>query len=322
MCVVAGLFPPLEPFGSGRLDVGDGNHIYWETCGTPTGKPAVAMHGGPGSGCTPGWRQLFDPGRYHAVLFDQRGCGRSTPHAGDPATSLDGNTTQHLVADVERLRAHLGIERWLVLGASWGTTLGLAYAERHPDRVTEMVLFLVATTTRREVEWVTRDIGRVFPEQWARFRDGVPPSQRDGDLAGAYSRLLEGPDAAARDRAARDWCEWEDVHVSLPADAKPGARYADPVFRLAFARLVTHYWSNAAFLEDGQLLRGVSALAGVPGVLIHGRLDVSSPLGTAWELSRAWPGSELVVVDEAGHSSEDPGMSEAVVGALARYAGR
>lgn len=320
--VVADLYPPLEPFASGRLDVGDGNELHWEACGTPAGKPAVVLHGGPGSGCTPGWRRFFDPARYHAVLFDQRGCGRSTPHAGDPATSLDANTTQHLVADVERLRAHLGIERWLVLGASWGTTLALAYAERHPDRVTEMVLFLVATTTRREVQWVTRDMGRVFPEQWARFRDGVPPAERDGDLAAAYSRLLEGGAPAAREQAARDWCRWEDVHVRLRAGARPSARYADPVFRLAFARLVTHYWGNAAFLPDGQLLREVGALASVPGVLIHGRLDVSSPLDTAWHLSRAWPGSELVVVDEAGHSSGDPGMSEAVVGALARYAGR
>jgi proline iminopeptidase len=319
---MAGLYPEIEPYDAGMLEVGDGNLVYWEVCGRPDGKPALVLHGGPGSGCTPGLRRFFDPDAYRVVLFDQRGCGRSRPHASDPDVDLGGNTTAHLLADIELLRRHLGVERWLVFGRSWGTTLGLAYAERHPERVTGLVLAMVGTTTAREVEWITRDVGRLFPAQWARFRDGVPAAERDGSLVEAYSRLLGDPDPAVRERAARDWCAWEDTHVNVRADHRPDPRYQDPAFRMCFARLVTHYWRHAAWLEDGILLRQAGRLAGIPGVLVHGRLDVSSPLDVAWELARAWPGSELVVVDEAGHSSGDPGMTEALVAATDRFAKR
>ncbi|MGP3948897.1 prolyl aminopeptidase [Streptomyces sp. 7N604] len=319
---MAGPYPEAEPYESGMLEVGDGNSLYWETCGNPAGKPAVVLHGGPGSGCTPGWRRFFDPDAYRIVLFDQRGCGRSTPHASDPAVGLAANTTRHLLADIESLRRHLGIDRWLVLGASWGSTLGLAYAQSHPERVCETVLFSVATTTRREVEWVTRGVGRFFPGEWARFRDGVPAAERSGSLVDAYGRLLHDPDPAVREKAARDWCAWEDSHIAVRADHKPDPRYDDPAFRMAFARLVTHYWRHAAWLDDGALLRGVDALAGIPGVLVHGRLDLSSPPDVAWELAQAWRGSELVLVDDAGHGSGYPDMTEAVVAATDRFAVR
>ena len=302
------------------LDVGGGNLVYWEVCGGAAGKPAVVLHGGPGSGCAAFWRRYFDPDAYRIVLFDQRGCGRSTPHASDPDVDLAANTTQHLIADIELLREHLGIESWLVVAGSWGSTLGLAYAEGLPERVSEMVLFSVVTTSHREVRWVTREMARYFPEQWARFQQGVPAAERDGDLVAAYGRLLGDRDPAVREKAARDWCLWEDTHVSIHADRRPDPRYDDPRFRMAFARLVTHYWHHAAFLEDGALLRDAGRLAGIPGVLIHGRLDLSSPLDIPWQLQRAWPGSELIVVDGAGHGTGQPGMQEAVLAAIDRFA--
>lgn len=310
------LYPEIEPYEHGMLDVGDGNHIYWEICGNHAGKPAVTLHGGPGSGCSPYWRRFFNPARYRVVLFDQRGCGRSTPHASDPAVELSSNTTQHLIKDIEKLRSRLGIEKWLVVGGSWGSTLALAYAERSPEQVSEIVLFSIATTSPREVRWVTRDVGRYFPEEWARFRDGVPARDRDGDLAGAYYRLLHDPDQAVREKAARDWCRWEDSHVAFRPDHRPDPRYDDPHFRMAFARLVTHYWHHAAFLDDGALLRDAHRLAGIPGVLIHGRMDLSSPIDSPTQLHAAWPGSELIVVDDAGHGARQPGMQEAVLAAI------
>ncbi len=269
-----GRYPAIEPSDHGWLDVGDGQRVYWEVCGEPAGKPAVVLHGGPGSGCGPWWRTYFDPAAYRIVLFDQRGCGRSLPDAGDPATDLAANTTDHLVADIERLRRQLSIERWLVLGGSWGSTLALAYAQAHRNRVTEMALFAVGTDTRREVEWVTRDAGRFFPAAWARFRNGVPEAEREGSLVDAYSRLLESPDPEVRAKAARDWCDWEDAHVKTRPDQPADPRYEDPAFRARFARLVTHYWRHTAWREEGELLRGVERLAGIPAVLIHGRLDV------------------------------------------------
>ena len=309
------LYPEIEPDEHGLLDVGDGQRIYWEACGARGGKPALILHGGPGSGCGPWWRRLLDPQAYRIVLFDQRGCGRSVPHASEPDVDLTTNTTQHLMADIELLRRHLSIPRWLVLGGSWGSTLALAYGQRHPERVTEMVLFAVVTTTRRELEWITRHAGpRFFPAEWARFRDGVPSGERDGSLVDAYNRLLLSPDPAVHEPAAREWCAWEDAHVSTRAGDPPDPRYDDPAFRLCFARLVTHYWRNGAWLEEGQLLRDITRLAGVPAVLIHGRLDVTSPLDVPWMLSEAWDGSELVVVDDAGHRGS-PTMTAALVAA-------
>ena len=308
-------YPDIEPYDHGMLEVGDGHRVYWEICGNPAGKPAVVLHGGPGSGCTAGSRRGFDPLRYRIFLFDQRGCGRSTPFGG-----LLANTTEHLLADIELLRAFFGIERWLVFGGSWGSTLALAYAERHPDRVSEMVLVSIATTTRAEVEWITHGVGRYFPREWERFRNGVPAAERDGSLVDAYHRLLVDPDPAVHEKAARDWCDWEMAIVAVQPNHTPNPRYARPEFRLTFARIVTHYWRHNAWLEDGKLLREVGRLAGIPGVLIHGRLDFGSPLITAWNLARDWPGSELVIVDDAGHDGRDPGMAESLVAATDRFA--
>jgi proline iminopeptidase len=316
------LYPETEPYDHGMLDVGDGQLVYWEVCGNPNGKPAVVLHGGPGSGAGPWWRCYFDPSAYRLVLFDQRGCGRSTPDAAEPDIDLSTNTTQHLIGDIEQLRAHLDIDQWLIFGGSWGATLGLAYAQQHPGSVSEIVLWSVTNTTKREVEWLTRDMGRIFPEQWARFRDGVPADERDGDLAAAYSRLLHDTDPAVRDKAARDWCDWEDTHVATHPDYKPDPRYQDPDLRLRLARLVTHYWAHAGWLEDGALVRQASKLAGIPGVLIHGRLDISSPADTAWKMAQAWPDAELFLVEQAGHGLGGPNMSDLAIGALDRFAAR
>jgi proline iminopeptidase len=315
-------YPDIEPYDCGMLEVGDGNRIYWEACGNPNGKPAVVLHGGPGSGCAPHWRRFFNPEAYRIILFDQRGCGRSEPHASDPTTDLATNTTQHLIADMERLRQMLDIERWLIFGGSWGTTLALAYAERHRERVSEMVLFSITTTGRREVEWITRHAGRFFPDAWVRFRDGVPTTERDSNLVDAYARLLRDPEAAVREKAAKDWCAWEDSHVAVNSNHRADPRYEDPRFRMAFARLVTHYWRHSAWLGDGQLLREAAQLAGVPGVLVHGRLDVSSPPDIAWALTRAWPGSELTLIDNAGHGVGHADTSEILIQATDRFSQR
>lgn len=311
-------FPAIEPYDSDMLRVGDGHEVYWECCGNAEGKPALYLHGGPGSGCTPGQRRLFDPDRYRAVLFDQRGSGRSRPLASEPDADLQTNTTQHLLADIEALRRHHGVESWTVLGMSWGTTLGLAYAQAYPQRVDALVLALVTTTSRREVEWITRDVGRIFPMEWDRFSGAVPDPLRHMPLVDAYATMLSDADPTVREQAAREWCAWEDAHVSLAPGHQPNPRYEDPEFRLRFARLVTHYWRHAAFLQEDQLLRDAALLDGIPGVLIHGRYDVSSPLETALRLSQRWSTSELHVLDDAGHGG---GSLLAVIdAALARFA--
>jgi len=296
--------------------------VYWEVCGNPNGKPAVVLHGGPGSGCSTGVRRSFDPQAYRIVLFDQRGCGRSTPHASDLRTDLSVNTTAHLLADMEHLRQYLDIDQWLLCGGSWGSTLGLVYAERNPQRVTEIVLVGVTTTRKSEIDWLYRGVAPLFPAQWARFRAGVPPAERDGDLVAAYHRLLQDPNPAMHMQAAQDWCAWESALVSVDPEATPDPRRLQPAFQLAFARIVTHYFHHNAWLEEGMLLRQTSALAHIPGILVHGRLDLGSPLVTAWELAQAWPKSELVIVRGAGHSSTDPGMSEALIAATDRFATR
>lgn len=308
-------YPPVEPYATGYLDVGDRQAVYWETVGSPTGTPAVYLHGGPGGGCTPGARRSFDPAAYRVVLLDQRGCGRSTPSAADVTTDLSTNTTQHLVDDLERLRAHLGIDRWIVVGTSWGVTLGLTYAQQHPERVRAMVLGAVTAGTRRETDWITRDMRRVFPREWQQF--AVPDP--DGDLSVAYARLLADPDPHVRENAALAWCVWEDTHVSLAPGWEPRLRYEDAAFRATFARLVTHYWSHGCFLDGAPLLDGMQRLQGIPATLLHGRYDVSGPLDTAWQLHRAWPGSELVVLDDAGHGGGSFGSE--LVRALDGYRG-
>ena len=319
MMTVLSRFPGIDPYEQGLLDVGDGQDIYWEACGNPEGKPEVVLHGGPGSGCTSGHRRNFDPDAYRIVLFDQRGAGRSTPHASDAATDLSTNTTDHLIADIERVREHLGIESWLVWGASWGVTLGLAYAERHPDRVTAMVLASVTMTRPSDIHWLCHEVGRYFPEQWARFRDGVPRAERDGDLVAAYYRLLDvNSDLVTREKAARDWCDWEDAVHSLEEGWSPNPRYADSAFRMAFARIVTHYFHHHAWLADGQLLRDAYRLAGIPGVLIHGRLDLGGPIDAAWQLAEAWPDAELQLVN-TGHGGGEE-MTSRIIEATDRFA--
>jgi proline iminopeptidase len=308
------VYPPVEPHASGVLDVTDGNRIYWEACGNPNGKPALALHGGPGSGCVPGMRRPFDPDVYQVILFDQRGCGRSTPHAGDPAVDLGANTTDHLIADIETLRGHMGINDWVIAGWSWGTTLALAYAQAHPQRVRAMALAAVTTTSPSDVAWVTRDVGRLYPEKWAQFRDGLPEGQRDGSIVDGYARLLASPDPLVRDKAASDWCDWEESHVNM----RGNPRYADPRFRMCFARLVTHYWRHAAWRTEGELLGGVDRIAHIPAVLVHGRLDLSSPPDVAWRLAQAWPAATLRLVDGAGHSAGGQ-ISDHVVAALDKF---
>ena len=312
-------FPATEPYDSGLLDVGDGQRVYWECCGNPAGKPALYLHGGPGSGCTPGQRRWFDPNAYRAVLFDQRGSGRSRPLVSAPDADLGVNTTAHLIADIEALRRHLEAERWVILGLSWGTTLGLAYAHAHPQRIAALVLGSVTTTSRREVEWITRDVGRIFPREWDRFAAAVPGRLRHLPLVDAYATLLSDADPAIRDQAAREWCAWEETHVSLAPGHRPNPRYDDPEFRLRFARLVTHYWRHAAFLEDDQLLRDAARLDGIPGVLVHGRYDVSGPLDTPWRLSQRWSTSELHIIDDAGHGGSDA-FTAAIMDALTQFA--
>lgn len=309
-----------DPHDHGLLDVGDGNLVYWETRGNPSGKPALVVHGGPGSSCEGSTGRSFDPDRYRIVLFDQRGCGRSRPHASDPATDMSVNTTEDLLADIELLRQHLGIDRWLLHGGSWGSTLTLAYAERHPERVSEIVIPSVTTCRRCEIDWLYRGVGRFFPEEWERFRAGVPESERDGDLLAAYARLMESPNADVRAKATADWLAWEDAVVSQEPQGIPNA-YSNrpPAAQLAFVRICAHYYSNAAWLEEGALLRNASRLAGIPGVLIHGRLDLGCPLRTAWELAQAWPDARLAVIDDSGHTGSDA-MRRAVRHALDAFA--
>jgi proline iminopeptidase len=291
---------PIEPFRSEILQLPDGSGMYWEASGNPKGKPALYLHGGPGSGMQTWYRQHFDPERYLIVSFDQRGCGRSRPLVTDPDYDLGTNTTQALLADIEQLREHLGIERWLLAGVSWGTTLGLAYTQAYPERVSEIVLAAVTNTSRAEVTWITETIGCIFPEAWAEFEQTANRTAGQS-LIDAYYRLIRHPDRRTRELAAEAWCKWEDVLVSLNPQAQPSARFADPDFRMIFATLVIHYWANAAFLDGQEILQNMKRIAHLPGVLIHGRLDVSGPLQTAWQLHQRWSKSRLIVVETEGH---------------------
>lgn len=297
------LYPHIEPYARGLLDAGDGHRIYWEACGNFAGKPALVIHGGPGSGCTPWHRRLFDPAAYRIVLLDQRGCGRSIPHASAPDADVSANTTTHLLADIEALRKHLGIDRWLLLGGSWGSTLALAYAVAHPRRVTEIILFGVTTGRHSEFDWTFRGgLGRFFPEQWDRLVAALPPAERQGDIVDAYHRLLFDPDPAVRRRAAEAWCLWESATPAWPPVAGLADRFTDPDYALAFARIVTHYVRHNAWLPEQGILPQAKRLHGIPGILVNGRWDFQAPLSNDWELARAWPGAELVVVDNAGHT--------------------
>jgi proline iminopeptidase len=306
---------PPEPYETGMLDVGDGNHIYWEECGNPDGLPALIVHGGPGSGCRPGARRTLDPERFRIILFDQRNCGRSTPHASDPATDLTHNTTQHLIRDMEQLREHRGVQKWLLRGPSWGSTLSLAYAQQHPERVSGLLLVSVTSSRRDELNWLYRGSGRFYPEAWARFRDYVGAheykSPRDTEppiegLLGAYKTLLEDPDPRVRLDAAVAWTAWEDAAISSESKGAPGSYSDRPEdAKLAMVRICAHYFSNDVFLPDGILIRQAGMLAGIPGQLVHGRVDVSGPAITPWDLANAWPGAELHIVEDAGHTGSE-----------------
>ena len=304
------LYPEIEPHEHGLLEAGDGNLVYWETCGNPSGKPALVVHGGPGSGCTPYFRRFFNPRDYRVVLFDQRNCGRSRPHAGNPATDLAANTTHHLIADMELLRQRLDIERWLVLGGSWGSTLSLAYAETHPEQVTELILFGVTTGRHSEIDWAFRGgLARFFPEQWDRLVDAVPPAYRGGDIVDAYHRWLNDPDPEARRRAADEWCTWESATPDWPPKTGLAERFKDPAYAIAFSRIVTHYIRHNVWLKDGILLENAGALFNIPGFLVNGRFDFQAPISNAWELKRAWPRAEIVIVDDAGHGTPEIGRA-------------
>lgn len=316
---MSALYPVIEPYSHGHLSVGGGHEVYWEACGNPAGKPVVVIHGGPGSGCTPEARRQFDPARYRIILFDQRGSGRCRPHASDPSVDLATITTPDLLQDIEQLRIHLNVERWMVVGGSWGSTLAIAYAESFPERVTEMVLVSVTTSRPADIHWLYHGVGRFFPEDWQRFREAVPPEARDGNLVEAYHELLQDPDPRIQAEAARNWCDWEIAVVSTNPRHKAHPRYQDPNFRLGFSRLVTHFFHHGAWLDDGVLLREADVLADVPCVLIHGRLDLGTPLATAYELAAVLPRSELVIVDEAGHETTTLGMTESIVAATDRF---
>jgi proline iminopeptidase len=314
-----GSFSEPQVYDHGLLDVGDGNRIHWEARGNPDGRPVLVVHGGPGSGKPRGAHKRFDPEVFKIVLFDQRGCGGSEPHAVDPATNMAHNTTEHLLADMEALREHLGIDRWLLYGGSWASTLILAYAQRHPERVIGIILVGVTMTRPREIDWLYHGLRLLLPIEWERFRAGVPAEDRDGNLVEAYRRLMENPDIGVREQAAHDWCAWEDAviaHETLGSPGQYGAKH--DVAKLAFVRICTHYFAHEAWLVDGQLLRDAHRLKGIPGVLIHGRLDLSGPLLTAWELAQAWPDAELKIIEDSGHTGS-PAMRTAILDAITRF---
>ncbi len=309
-------YPEITPYDHGRLKAGDLHDLYYEQCGNPQGKPVLMVHGGPGGGCNAFMRRLHDPGKYRIILLDQRGCGRSTPHA-----SLIDNTTWHLVADMERLRRHLGLERWQLLGGSWGTTLALAYAQTHPQRVTELLLRGIFTLRRKELLWFYQyGCSEIFPDAWEAYQAPIPPEER-GDMIGAYHKRLTGEDSAIQLAAARAWSQWEGATLSLRADPARVEAFGNDHYALAFARIECHYFINGGFFDhDGQLIANAGLLKDIPGVIVHGRYDVVTPVASAWDLARAWPGTELKIVPDAGHAMSEPGIVHELVEASDRFA--
>ena len=306
-----GLFPEIEPYDSGQLRVDALHSVYYEQCGNPSGKPAIFVHGGPGGGCSPVHRRFWDPSVYRIILFDQRGCGRSTPHA-----ELRHNTTWDLVDDMERIREHLRIERWQLFGGSWGSTLSLAYAQAHPQRVTEMVLRGIFLLRRREIQWYYQEgASRIFPEAWQQYLEPIPEVERD-DLVGAYYRRLTSSDRAERIRAARAWSVWEGSTSRLVPDPELIERTGGEKFAEAFARIECHYFINGGFFqEDDQLLRNIDRMKHIRGVIIQGRYDVVCPTESAYELHRAWPGSSLTIAHKSGHSALEPEITALLIAA-------
>jgi proline iminopeptidase len=311
------LYPPLEPRLTGALDAGDGHVLSWEESGNPDGLPVVFLHGGPGSGCEPWHRRFFDPARYRIVLFDQRGSGRSTPHAG-----LEANTTAHLVGDIERLRTALRVERWVVFGGSWGSTLGLAYAEACPGRVLGLVLRGIFLCRPRDIQWFYQSgADRLFPEAWADYQSAIPEAER-GDMVRAFHRRLTDPDRAVREAAARAWSIWEGSTSCLRPNPNVLAHFAEPSVAVSLARIECHYFVHDSFMEPDQLLRDAHRIADIPGYIVHGRYDVVCPVEQALALHQAWPGAELHIVPDAGHSAAEPGITRHLVAATDALADR
>ena len=316
MADLRGMYPPIEPYDAGMLDVGDGHRVYWELCGTPGAKPAVVLHGGPGAALSPNLRRLFDPSRYQVLLFDQRGCGRSTPNA-----ALEANTTWHLVDDIERLRQLAGVDRWSVFGGSWGSTLALAYAQRHPDRVTDLVLRGIFTVRREEIAWYYQEgASWLYPDLWEGFLAPIPTAER-GDVVAAYRRRLTADDPLVRLEAARAWSLWEGQTITLLPSPALRDRFGQDDYALAFARIENHYFVHDAFLEPGQLIRDAHLIRHIPGVMVQGRYDLATPMRTAWELHRAWPEAAFHIVQDAGHAYDEPGILHHLIEATDRFAG-
>lgn len=311
------LYPEITPFDSGYLDTGDGHSIYWERVGTKGAKPAVFLHGGPGGGFSASHRRLFDPALYDVILFDQRGCGKSTPYA-----SLENNTTWHLVSDIEKLREMIGVEKWLVFGGSWGSTLALAYAETHPDRVSELVVRGIYTLTKAELSWYYQfGVSEMFPDKWERFVAPIPEAERH-DMMGAYRKRLVGDDKQAQIEAALAWSQWEGQTITLLPEPETSDKFGEDEFALAFARIENHYFVHAGWMDEGQLLRDAHKLADIEGVIVHGRYDMPCPAKYAWALHKAWPRAEFHLIEGAGHAYSEPGILDQLIRATDRFAGR
>ncbi len=309
------LYPEIEPFEQEMLQVSPLHHIHVEQCGNPEGKPVIMIHGGPGGGITPAMRRLHDPKRYRIILFDQRGCGHSTPHA-----ELRENTTWDLVADMEKIRTHLGIEKWQVFGGSWGSTLGLAYAETHPEHVSELILRGIFMLRRFEIDWLYNNGASIlFPDLFEAYQEHIPEAER-GDMVSAYYKRLTDPDPQVQIEAARLWAQWEGSVISLLPDPARVAAFGEDQYAIAFARIECHYFQNRGFLEsDDQLLRNVERIRHIPGVIVHGRYDVCTPLINAWQLKKLWPEADLRIVEDAGHAVTEPGITHELIEATKRF---
>lgn len=311
------MYPAIKPFQSEYLDVGDGHELYLEQSGSIDGLPVLFLHGGPGGGCAPGHRRFFDPEKYRIILFDQRGAGQSKPHAG-----LENNTTAHLIADIEKIRGHLNIDRWLIFGGSWGSTLALAYAQAYPSQVTELILRGIFLCRDEDIHWFYQaGASRIFPDYWKDYLAPIPQAEHE-NLLSAYHHRLTSSDELARMRAAESWSVWEGRTSTLQPSPGTVEHFADPHLALALARIECHYFMHKAFLEPNQLLRDASLLAGIPGTIIHGRYDVVCPIDQATALHNAWPDSQLQIIQGAGHSASEPGINKALVMATDDYASR
>jgi len=311
------LYPAIEAYETGFLDTGDGHSIYYERSGTKGAKPAVFLHGGPGGGFSAKHRQLFDPKLYDVMLFDQRGCGKSTPNA-----SLDNNTTWHLVADIEKLREKMGVDKWLVFGGSWGSTLALAYAEKYPEHVSELVVRGIYTLTKGELDWYYQfGVSEMFPDKWERFLAPIPEDERH-DMMGAYRKRLVGTDRDKQVEAARAWSLWEGETITLLPEPETSDKFGEDDFAVAFARIENHYFVHAGWMEEGQLLRDAHKLQDIAGTIVHGRYDMPCPARYAWALHKAWPKADFRLIEGAGHAYSEPGILDALIEATDKYAGK